>query len=287
MNPQRSINHKAENGLEASKVSSSGNEGELAPAPSSKPTESGNAASSNAAPGIDQSNSVTLRDLAAQEIMADAAIWMAIAAFLTFAITTLGTFLIWRQVSLTRKAVEDTSRATSLMQHDQRAWLDIDLTFEFCSTRSKGDWIVSCKLEISNIGRSPSTNVRWEHVVFDDLGRSKDWINETFSSGNQWRIERRPHSTDIAILPNGSIKEQEFIFVNDDTIPLLRLGGAIAHVYMVVDYETAGGLFGRTVCGFYIGPKSDDASFPDAFDPENGEHIRDIIIHKVGTTVCL
>src|SRR3546814_5274108 len=57
-----------------------------------------------------------LRDLLAQETMAEAAIWMAAAAVLTLFITSMGTLLIWRQVKLTRQAVEDTSDATEAMR---------------------------------------------------------------------------------------------------------------------------------------------------------------------------
>lgn len=55
------------------------------------------------------------RDIAAQEAMADAAIVMAVAACFTFFVTLAGTLLIWRQVKLTREAVEDTAEATDAM----------------------------------------------------------------------------------------------------------------------------------------------------------------------------
>ena len=57
------------------------------------------------------------RDLAAQESMAVWAFWMASAAFGTMFVTIFGTILIWKQVSLTRKAVEDTGDATDAMIH--------------------------------------------------------------------------------------------------------------------------------------------------------------------------
>lgn len=55
------------------------------------------------------------RDLVAQETMAQMAIWMLVAALLTFLITSIGTWLIWRQISLTRMAVEETAKATEAM----------------------------------------------------------------------------------------------------------------------------------------------------------------------------
>src|SRR3546814_2236483 len=67
----------------------------------------------------EQAPSRTLRDLLAQETMAEAAIWMAAAAVLTLFITSMGTLLIWRQVKLTRQAVEDTSDATEAMRRSE------------------------------------------------------------------------------------------------------------------------------------------------------------------------
>src|SRR3546814_190733 len=48
--------------------------------------------------------------------LSKSAIWMAAAAVLTLFITSMGTLLIWRQVKLTRQAVEDTSDATEAMR---------------------------------------------------------------------------------------------------------------------------------------------------------------------------
>lgn len=57
-----------------------------------------------------------LRDLVAQEQMAEWAFWVVVVAALTFIVTSIGTFLIWRQVRLTRQAVEDTGEATEAMR---------------------------------------------------------------------------------------------------------------------------------------------------------------------------
>ena len=57
-----------------------------------------------------------LRDLAAQEDMAFWAMLMFVAAVATFIVTSFGTFLIWSQVKLTRRAVEDTGEATEAMR---------------------------------------------------------------------------------------------------------------------------------------------------------------------------
>lgn len=73
------------------------------------------------------------RDLAAQEAMAVWAFWMAGASILTVGVTTAGTILIYQQVKLTRKAVEDTNKATNAMERQndiaeaaQRAWIVVE-----------------------------------------------------------------------------------------------------------------------------------------------------------------
>lgn len=83
----------------------------------------GNEAESNPANALsrvvefDQSDELAVRDLAAQEMMADVAILMAVIALLTVVVTIVGTLLIAWQVKLTRRAVEDTALATDSMRH--------------------------------------------------------------------------------------------------------------------------------------------------------------------------
>ena len=71
------------------------------------------------------------RDIVAQEAMADASIAMAVAAFLTFLVTTAGTILIWKQIKLLNKTVQSTNDATEAMvrsneisQVSQKAWIE-------------------------------------------------------------------------------------------------------------------------------------------------------------------
>lgn len=55
------------------------------------------------------------RDLAAQESMSVWAFWMMIVAAFSAVITTVGTIFLYKQITLTREAVEDTSAATEAM----------------------------------------------------------------------------------------------------------------------------------------------------------------------------
>ncbi|MDT7536067.1 hypothetical protein OVY48_21960 [Sphingobium sp. SA2] len=100
------------------------------------------------------------RDLAAQEAMSVWTFWMLVVSGLMAAITTLGTVLIWKQVSLTRQAVEDTGNATKAMQDAneiaraaQRPWVAIDchlVKFERKSHLMTAEFIV----EFKNIGKN-------------------------------------------------------------------------------------------------------------------------------------
>lgn len=54
-------------------------------------------------------------DLSAQRQMSDWAFWALIIAFISAAVTGIGTFLLYQQIILTRQAVEDTGNATNAM----------------------------------------------------------------------------------------------------------------------------------------------------------------------------
>lgn len=116
----------------------------------------------------EQPDPYQLRDLIAQEVMADAAVWMAVAAFLTFAITSMGTLLIWRQVKLTREAVEDTGKATLAMERQNeiaresmekqlRAYI-VTTYVEIFFDKSKPGHI-QIAAHFQNVGETPATNV--------------------------------------------------------------------------------------------------------------------------------
>lgn len=56
------------------------------------------------------------RDLAAQESMAVWAFWMMLVAAFSAIVTTIGTVFLYKQIRLTREAVEDTGKATIAMR---------------------------------------------------------------------------------------------------------------------------------------------------------------------------
>lgn len=133
----------------------------------------------------EQPDPYQLRDLEAQESMAVWAMWMFVAAVFTFAITSIGTFLIWRQVKLTREALEDTGNATKAMfrqieltEQAQRPWLGISATPRMLK-RTGNRLSVEIDIETSNLGKTPALNYQlrfkfaWlEHGEYDFVEQS-------------------------------------------------------------------------------------------------------------------
>lgn len=144
----------------------------VAPSLEQVPTQS-KAAVTNQQAQTEQPRPHDLRDLAAQEDMAFWAMWMFVAALGTLVVTSFGTFLIWRQVKLTRKAVEDTGEATEAMRHQNeiardtanrqlRAYVTVEdhtLTGFF----RNGPAVMTAK--VWNRGQTPAYDVRVISIV--------------------------------------------------------------------------------------------------------------------------
>lgn len=124
-------------------------------------------ANANPAAQTNQPDPYQYRDLMAQEQMAIWAFWMFVVACLTFLITTFGTLLIWRQVSLTRKAVEDTREATRQMEfanvisrEANRPWLKLHpphaIVFHPVGNESPA---ISVQVFAENLGTVPAVDV--------------------------------------------------------------------------------------------------------------------------------
>lgn len=134
--------------------------------PLKQPPANSETAVANQQAQTEQPSQYDLRDLTAQEDMAFWAMWMFVAALATFAITSLGTLFIWRQVKFTRQAVEDTGRATVAMeaqnelakdtaQRQMRAYINVDA----CEIHLIDDgFILSATLK--NCGQTPAYRVR-------------------------------------------------------------------------------------------------------------------------------
>ena len=121
---------------------------------------------SNAEP-VDESEQET-RDLAAQEASAVWGFWSICIAGLSTVVTALGTALLYQQILLTRKAVEDTGAATEAMREANvitetigkaqvRAYISIR-AISFRLVQAKGGF--QFEIELINSGQSPARRVQ-------------------------------------------------------------------------------------------------------------------------------
>lgn len=116
-------------------------------------------------------------DLNAQRQMADWAFGALIIASGGLLVTGTGTgFLLW-QIMLTRKAVEDTGKATKAMERQneiaeaaQRPWLAVSLEMVGEAKFSDKGLHMAAYIVIRNVGSSPAHNVYVKLDVFNELG---------------------------------------------------------------------------------------------------------------------
>lgn len=101
------------------------------------------------------------RDLAAQEASALWAFYMVVASFASVLITAVGTAFLYKQIVLTREAVEDTGDATAQMVRQtkiaeaaQRPYIHVE-SMEWFKPEYGRHWIFL--LKIKNFGQTPAT----------------------------------------------------------------------------------------------------------------------------------
>ncbi|MBA4752062.1 MAG: hypothetical protein H2055_07535 [Sphingopyxis sp.] len=105
------------------------------------------------------------RDLAAQESMSVWAFWMMLVAVFSAVVTTIGTIFLYKQISLTREAVEDTGKATKAMEAQNdlakdtaRRQLRAYLGVTMCQIENVlPGKIARFKLQVTNHGQTPAT----------------------------------------------------------------------------------------------------------------------------------
>lgn len=127
-------------------------------------------ADTKASTKTEQPEPLQIRDVTAQEDMVFWAMWMFVAALATFIVTSIGTFLIWRQIKLTRQAVEDTGEATKAMREGNeiareamssgnRAWIEISIVSLGDLRCENDEFRMKVVFQIKNIGKSVALNV--------------------------------------------------------------------------------------------------------------------------------
>lgn len=116
-------------------------------------------------------------DLIAQQEMARWAGWLLLVSAGGLLVTGVGTFLIWQQVRLSRKAIEETVKTTrivarqnELAERTQRPWISIkhirikNVSVGQKPSGSRYEVWVGGQIALINTGQSPAHNVRIEAV---------------------------------------------------------------------------------------------------------------------------
>jgi hypothetical protein len=100
------------------------------------------------------------RDLAAQEASALWAFWMVVASFASVLITAVGTIFLYKQIVLTREAVQDTGDATEAMieankiaAQVQRPWISIEVELLHFEQRDRPIVMFSYVIRFKNTGQ--------------------------------------------------------------------------------------------------------------------------------------
>lgn len=141
--------------------------------PVERPASQREASMANQRAQTEQAGSYDLRDLIAQEEMADAAFWMMIAALLTLVVTSAGTVLLLQQVKLTRRAVGDNNRSIAIAaaaneiterigMAQARAYLSVSAD---SFTIDDDNWL-DVGFKVVNSGQSPARKVRIQIEAF-------------------------------------------------------------------------------------------------------------------------
>lgn len=124
------------------------------------------------------------RDLAAQEASALWAFWMVAASFGSVLITALGTVFLYKQIVLTRRAVEDTGEATKAMREANAIARDIGQaqTRAYLSIKSlegkKVDGGLVFRATVQNSGQSPALSAQIMLQVVDKDGEKIEVLPE-------------------------------------------------------------------------------------------------------------
>lgn len=193
------------------------------------------------------------RDLAAQEAMAVWAFWMVTMSLGTLLVAGLGTALIWKQVSLTRQAVEETGQATEAMREANeiardtsrrqlRAYVSAeDLQIAFFVPGEEALLAV----EMMNGGQTPAYNVRIVSMPFFSAAGAEE---HPIRFG---AVIEMPSRTDIApgksyahIYPLGKLSEHVIGAVTSGALVLIYAG--------IISYSDAFGRRRRTTFRYHV-----------------------------------
>lgn len=116
------------------------------------------------------------QDLSAQQQMSEWAFWALVTSICSAIVTAIGTYMLYKQIILTKEAVAETSKATleieqqnKLAAASQRAWLNIEFKFSPSHTDhgidSKHFWI---EVITKNNGQSVARDISYGTMLVSD-----------------------------------------------------------------------------------------------------------------------
>jgi hypothetical protein len=198
-----------------------------------------------------QYDPVQLRDLHAQEAMVFWAMWMFVAALATILVTGIGTYLIWRQIKLTRTAVDDTRRATEAMERQtdlieraQRPWVAVTVVPNFAGC-GKGIMMVEAVARFRNVGQTAAVAVSTSIDLI--------YSNGSYAEDIAKRVEARrgdDAGRTSAILPNETIECRLDFAERVETMPFIE-DKSRKMIFLVllatVRYRASGGIPAETL----------------------------------------
>lgn len=210
-------------------------------------------------PRPEQGEDTVQRDLAAQEAMAVWAFWMVAVSLGTLLVAGLGTALIWRQVRLTRKAVEDTGQATVAMNkaneialQAQRPWISIDLSVEKFHL-SEHSLIIDYTVLFRNSGKLVAKQLATRVENFKQASLTAADIDAHYE-----RLRQRSASSRFALMPGEDTFSKHYTSASVDHLPWRD--DALHFLIIAVAYYTFDGdtEIHRTERAFLIGKPGDD-----------------------------
>lgn len=178
-----------------------------------------------------------LRDLAAQEDMAFWAMWMFLAAVATLMVTSFGTLLIWRQVRLTRAAVEGTNEATTAMKAANEIARDTaqrQLRAYVFPMRLEWEWALSLETGKKAMAIKP---------IFRNLGpsqtRARFVIGSKFelNAEEQFSSVQPPDGGQVSLLGPQHEVWAPFVYILEEDVEAVRKGTKQFFVFGAVFYE--------------------------------------------------
>jgi hypothetical protein len=156
-------------------------------------------------PGKDDHQSELCAQWKAADTAGDAALW----AMLGAVVAAVGTFGLYWQIVLTRRAVEDTGKATEAMweanritNNTQRAWLSLSIEPEKATTARGEDLYFRVNFIAENVGSTEATHYMAHHAVFflEENETARDLSARMQAQVDNWLLDLR-HIKTLTVPP--------------------------------------------------------------------------------------